>query len=418
MREAYQSTTVKTPSLLKQAMRVNRKPFPWTKAFCAGLAAALPVIIGLLLGYFEYGLIAGMGGFTFLYFFNIPYAQNAKKLFFVVLGMSLVTALGTLAAPYPLAVAILMGIIGGTAIFIFGALRIAGPSAIFFVLVFAMTTGMPINPEFALFRAGLVFLGGTLSWIIAMSGWLFNPHRPEISVVKRVYVELAAFVDSVGTKKFNHSKNQVMSVLKEAEETLAAGYIPWRKTDLFYRLYVLNVHANKIFLYILESFSENHSKLPPELGQTIREMTNSLNNKVKSKQVCIKIPKPEGMNENVAVLFKKIDDTVAVMNEPTLKIKQEIQISKPSLKMIFGEAFNWPVIFSVERLGYLLEECSRVEKRSILSEEKLAQMLYVCESMANTAERMQSPPIKKVPQIESFSSIQNEIIQLQKHLQI
>ena len=80
-----------------------------------------------------------------------------------------------------------MGIIGATAIFIFGALRITGPSAIFFVLVFAMTTGMPVHPELAPLRAGLVFLGGTLSWMIAMIGWFFNPHGPETGVVKRVY---------------------------------------------------------------------------------------------------------------------------------------------------------------------------------------------------------------------------------------
>jgi hypothetical protein len=92
MRETNKSVSAKSPSLFKQAMRVNRKPFPWVKAFSAGVAAALPVIIGLLFGNFEYGLIAGMGGFTYLYFFNIPYAQNAKKLFFVVLGMTLVSA--------------------------------------------------------------------------------------------------------------------------------------------------------------------------------------------------------------------------------------------------------------------------------------------------------------------------------------
>lgn len=118
-------------SILKQALTVNRKPFPWVKAFSAGLAASLPVIIGLLFGHLEYGLLAGLGGFTYLYVFNIPYAQLAKKLFFVVIGMTLVTVLGTLAAPYPLAIAILMGLIGATFIFIFGSLRIAGPSAIF-----------------------------------------------------------------------------------------------------------------------------------------------------------------------------------------------------------------------------------------------------------------------------------------------
>lgn len=640
MRETNKSVPAKSPSILKQAMSVNRKPFPWVKAFCAGVAAALPVIIGLLFDNFEYGLIAGMGGFTYLYAFNIPYAQNAKKLFFVVLGMTLVSALGTLAAPYPLAAAILMGIIGAAAIFIFGALRITGPSAIFFVLVFAMTTGMPVNPELAPIRAGLVFLGGTLSWIIAMIGWLFNPHRPETGVVKRVYLELAAFVDSVGTGEFNDSKNRVMSVLKEAEETLAAGYIAWRTTDLFNRLYVLNEHANKIFLYILENFSEDHSKLPLELGQTLREMTTSLENKDKNKLAWKKILQPEVMNENVAALFKKIYDADAIMNEPTSKINNVIRISKPSPKLIFGGAFDknsivfisairfcvvtiiaaiiayqfnlarsywvplscvavmsgstivasyhraiqrgfgtivgiliasfilaaqpygyiialfillltfitelfivknyglaalfftpnallmaestsqgsfsfsyfasarlmdvligsvigligvwlvgrrsassrlphlvtktirsqaqflfflfydhgvgvkveesseikkmqtnivtlktlyttaageipvnqmaldyyWPVIFSVERLGYLLENCSKVEKRPILSEEKLAQLLYVCETMANAAGRKQSHSIKNVPEIESFPNIQNEIIHLQKSL--
>ncbi|MEH7252728.1 FUSC family protein, partial [Neobacillus niacini] len=350
MRETNKSISATSPSLLKQAMSVNQKPFPWVKAFCAGVAAALPVMIGLLLGNFEYGLIAGMGGFTYLYFFNIPYAQNAKKLFFVVLGMTLVSALGTVAAPYPLAIAILMGIIGATAIFIFGALRIAGPSAIFFVLVFAMTTGMPVQPELAPIRAGLVFLGGTLSWVIAMLGWFFNPHGPETGVIKRVYLELAAFVDSVGTEKFNESKNRVMSVLKEAEETLAAGYIPWRETDLFNRLYVLNDHANQIFLYILDNFSEAHSKLPPELGQTIREMMFSLDNK--NKQVCKKVLQPEGMNENVAALFKKIYDADAIMNEPTSKINKEIRISKPSLKTIFGGAFDKNSIVFISALRF------------------------------------------------------------------
>ena len=354
MRETKNFVSAKSPSLFKQAISVNRKPFPWVKAFCAGVAAALPVIIGLLFGNFQYGLIAGMGGFTYLYVFNIPYAQRAKKLVLVVLGMTLVSALGTLAAPYPLAIAILMGIIGATVIFIFGALRITGPSAIFFVLVFAMTTGMPVNPELAPIRAGLVFLGGMFSLIMGMMGWLFNPHGPETGVVKRVYLELAAFVDSVGTGEFNESKNRFMSVSKEAEETLAAGYIPWRKTDLFNRLYVFNDHANKIFLYILENFSEVQSKLPPELGQTIREMTISLDSKDKNNWVCKKILQPEVMNENVAALFKKIYDADAILNEPTSKVNKEIRISKPSLKRIFGGAFDKNSIVFIAALRFCL----------------------------------------------------------------
>ncbi|MEH7502800.1 FUSC family protein [Neobacillus drentensis] len=339
-------------TIIKQSLSVNKKPFPWLKAFSAGVAAALPVILGLLFGNFEYGLLAGMGGFTYLYVFSIPYAQRAKKLFSVILGMCLVSVLGTLAAPYPLAIAILMGIIGAAVIFIFGALRITGPSAIFFVLVFAMTTGMPVQPELALLRAGLVSLGGVLSWIIAMIGWFLNPHGPETGVVKRVYLELAAFLDSVGTEKFTDSKHRVMSVLKEAEETLAAGYIPWRTTDLFNRLYVLNDHANQIFLYVLENFSDSHANIPPELGLTVWEMAHSLDQENKSESLSKKILQPPKMDERVVQLFTKVYDADAIMNEPTSKINQTIQISKPSIKTIFMGAFDKHSIVFITALRF------------------------------------------------------------------
>ncbi|MGE7981863.1 hypothetical protein [Solibacillus sp. NPDC093137] len=62
MREINKSASAKFLSLLKQAISMNKRPFPWVKAFCAGIAASLPVFIGLMFGNFEYGLIAGMGG--------------------------------------------------------------------------------------------------------------------------------------------------------------------------------------------------------------------------------------------------------------------------------------------------------------------------------------------------------------------
>lgn len=335
-----QEKSFKSPSMIKQALSVNKKPFPWLKAFSAGIAASLPILIGLLLDQLEYGLIAGMGGFTYLYVFNIPYAQRAKKIFIIVLALSLLTALGTLVAPYPLAIAILMGVIGAVAIFIFGALRIAGPSAIFLVLVFAMTTGMPVDPGSAPLRAGLVFLGGSLSWIIAMVGYFFHPHGPETGVMRRALIELSAFIDSVGTERFNESRHRVMSVLNEADETLASGYISWRQTDLFKRLYVLNTSAHSIFTYILENFSEHDTKLPPELGQSLRKTALSLDGKSKIKIVAGEILQPDEMDDRIAYLFKLIYDADAIMNEPTSKINKVVEFSKPSIKTVLGGAFD------------------------------------------------------------------------------
>ncbi|MBS4194291.1 FUSC family protein [Lederbergia citri] len=341
------------PSIIKQALQVNKKPFPWIKAFRAGLAAALPVMIGLAFGHLQYGLIAGLGGFAYLYVFNIPYAQRAKKIFLVVLGLTLVSYLGTISAPYPLAVAVLMGIIGAVSVFIFGALRIAGPSAIFFILVFALTTGMPINPNEAFLRAGLVFLSGSLSWMIAMIGWIFNPHGPETGVVTRVYLQLAELLDSVGTNSFTATKHRVMEVLNESEETLSAGYIPLRTTDRFNRLYLLNMYANELFITVVENFSNANDMLPKELGESIRMMANSLNKRGNRENK--RILQPENMEMQVSQLFTTIYNADAVLNEPISKVKKSIQFDKASLKTIFMGAFdkNSIVLITSVRIGVI-----------------------------------------------------------------
>ncbi|MCM3398194.1 hypothetical protein M3638_10200 [Oceanobacillus profundus] len=79
------STFLKT---LIQAFEIKRNPLPWNKAILAGVSAAFPAWIGLMLGDLQSGLAAGIGGFTYLYMFNEPYAERAKKLFFVMIGLS------------------------------------------------------------------------------------------------------------------------------------------------------------------------------------------------------------------------------------------------------------------------------------------------------------------------------------------
>ncbi|MED1469916.1 FUSC family protein [Bacillus salipaludis] len=341
--------SLKVTSIIRQALKVNKMPFPWLKAFCAGLAASLPIMIGLLLGNFQYGLLAGMGGFTYLYVFHIPYAQRAKKLFFVLLGITFVTFLGTVAAPHPLAAAILMGLIGGIGIFIFGALKIKGPSAIFFVLIFAMTSGMPVQPELATLRAGLAFLGGVLSWVIAMIGWFFHPHAPEQDVVKREYVELASFFDSIGSNNLNTVRQRVMTVFKEAEETLTAGYISWRKTDLFQRLYLLHNHANLIFMTVLENIPEEHTKLPPKMGESIRNIAQSFEQIGRGE----KDVEQKNMDQSINTIWTRIYEAEAILQKPITELGPEMELSKESLKTIFLGAFdkNSFVFISALRFG-------------------------------------------------------------------
>ncbi|RHW38416.1 FUSC family protein [Lysinibacillus yapensis] len=346
------ATTSKSPSILRQALTVNKKPFPWLKAFLAGVAAGLPIAIGLLFGSLEYGLIAGLGGFTYLYVFPIPYAQLAKKLAYCVLGITACVFLGTVLAPHPVITAIMMGIIGATGIFIFGAFNLIGPSAVFFVLIFAMATGMPVAPEEAFARAGTAFLGGAFSWILAMSGWLVNPHRPEKKMVKRTYTELADFLDAIGTVRENDVQHQVMSTLKDTSKTIASGYIPWRKNDVFNRLLLLNNYANKIFLYAVEQLADRKKLVPAEMGESLRIIASIIDSKDLYDEALINLPHPEEMNEKIAKLFIEINGAKDCLSESDQTFNDHIHIEKSSAKRIILSTFDRNSIILINSLRF------------------------------------------------------------------
>lgn len=337
-----------------QAFAIKKSPLPWEKAISAGVCAGLPVLVGLLLGNLPYGLIAGIGSFTYLYTFNVPYAHRAKKLFFCLLGMSLSVGLGTLLAPFPFATAIAVGLMGMIAVFIFGAFKIPGPSAIFFVLGFLMSTGMPIDPSLAPLRAGLVFLGGALAWILGMIGWFINPHGPEIIAVQKAFSLLADFLDAVGTKQFHEARQKLMSSLKTADDTLLAGHLSWRSSDHYKRLLLLHEQANTIFLEVLEHVEERSDRLPPEIGAAVRLIATSIDPKKRRNASKTRWPKPadKGMDR----LISLIDHAHDMVKEPMSRFDRTIPLSKPSPWTIVMGAFdkNSIVFFTAVRYGVVL----------------------------------------------------------------
>ena len=164
-----------------------------------------------------------------------------------------------------------------------------------------MTTGMPVDPSLAPLRGGLVLLGGALAWIISMVGWFVNPHGPETNAIKKVYFELAEFLDSVGTENFNRTRHRIVLALKEAEDILLAGYSSITRSDAFKQLFLLNEQANTIFMEALELALKGKAKLPIELKQSVRALALAIGDKNKNNE---HIPHQE-MDKEVETLFNK-----------------------------------------------------------------------------------------------------------------
>ncbi|GED66772.1 hypothetical protein BRE01_04740 [Brevibacillus reuszeri] len=341
-------------SMLKQAFQMNRNPLPWPKAINAGICLSLPIMIGVIAGNLSYGLLAGIGSFTYLYVANIPYVQRAKKLFLVAITMSLSVGLGTLLAPHPLATAIVVGIIGFAATFVFGALQIKGPASIFFLLGFTMATGMPIDPSFAPLRAGLVLAGGAFAWLLGMAGWFLDPHGPETNAVQKVYRELAVLIQAAGTDRWVEVRQKLVNTLRSAEETLIAGKNPWGSGEHFRRLILLNDQANAIFVYLLEHFEGRKVKLPLDLAAIVQAISDSLPEK-KKQELLIWDSHFDG-NEVVQTLIDKVNEAIAILNEPFVVVNREGDFSRSSLFRVFGGAFdkNSIVFLTAARFGVVL----------------------------------------------------------------
>jgi hypothetical protein len=337
-------------NIIKQAFKLNKNPIPWEKAVSAAICGGFPVLIGLLLNQVRFGLLGSIGGFTYLYVFNEPYAQRVKKIFFIAIGITLSVGIGTLVAPYPALIILIVGLIGTIATFIFGILKIPGPAAVFFVLSFTMTTGIKIDQSEIPIFIGVVFASSIFSWMVSMIGYFFNPHEPELKKIKGLYLVLAQFAEAVGNEDISDIRNRTVNALRESEEILAIGYIPWKVSFMFNRLFLLNKHANKIFLEMLELHSNGRSKLPKELIEMVRKLGMGINLK-DEESIIIERPNRD-LDESYNKLLEIIYDIEAIMNIPLEYIGSHIEISKPSLTTRFIKAINKDSIVFVNSIRY------------------------------------------------------------------
>jgi len=337
-------------TIIKQAFKLNKNPFPWEKAISAAICGGFPVLIGLLLNQVRFGLLGAIGGFTYLYVFNEPYVARVKKIFFIAIGITLSVTLGTLVAPYPVLIIVIVGLIGAVTTFIFGILKIVGPAAVFFVLSFTMTTGIQINQSDIPIFIAVVFASSMFSWMVSMIGYFFNPHGPELKKFKGLYLTLAEFAEAIGSEDISNIRNRTVNALKESEEILVIGYNPWKTSFLFNRLFLLNQQANKIFLEMLELHSNGKRKLPKEIINIIRQLSMEIN--LKDEEI-IKIDRSkEELDERYHKLLEIIYDIEAIMNIPLKYIGHSIKIFKPSLTIKFIKAFNKDSIVFVNSLRY------------------------------------------------------------------
>ncbi len=337
--------------LLKQAFALNQRPLPWAKALAAGISSGLPVLIGVLLGQFHYGLIAGLGGLAFLYMFNEPYALRSKKIFFAALGLAVSAGLGVLLSQQPFLAAAAVGAIGALAVFIFGAYQFTGPSALFFVLVFLINNHTAESPALFFLHALLVFLGGMLSWLMAMWAYPFKLHSAEAKAVKQGYSALTTLAESAGSAEFYEVRQHAWSALKSAETTLSNATAKWTRSNRLVQLTSLHLQAKTIYAEIIKR-GDRFSAVSKEAADNLRLIASSIEASGKKSFAAA----PRMQTETGDALTESTRKAYDILTGQRDKRTRDTKLKAASFKSVFADSFNKHsmVFFAAIRFGVVL----------------------------------------------------------------
>lgn len=323
--------------IVKDAFRIHANPFPWKKAIGSGFASGFPVLVGALAGHTDYGLIASIGGFVYLYAGGESYKKRALKLLLVSIGIALSFGLGTLLSGMLWMMAAVLGLIGAAAMFIFSALGIQGPAPMFFVLAFLVSSGLPADPSQALFRAGLTFLGGIFAMGIALIGWLWNKHGPEGAVLQKTYHQLAACLSAVGTPGFHNAQHQTVLMLRTARQTVLGKGNRRKKSRHDERFFRLLEKADDIFIAIIHFSAETPDRETAQIEKALRQTGDMLAN----ARVFNTFQINENESEPRRKLFEEINEVLYIASGRFDKQLDGEPSRLPSSFYFLRNAFDW-----------------------------------------------------------------------------
>lgn len=337
----------------KGAFHFRTARYPWGKAAGAALTMGICIYIGAVVGHVMWGLLAAVGGFASVYVHNEPYAQRAVKLAVVSVGLAACLGLGTLSAGHLWSMAISFGLVSMGATFFAGAWKVPPPSGYYFILVYALGTGLPLHPSEALMRSGLALLGGGVAWVICMFGWFLHPHKPETSAVANAYGEVATFLAT--TQHVDATRHNVAIALRASEEAvLSARQVRWRQPGTSYRLFLMHERVKSMFLAGIAITAEGRGPIHPGLSSAVRRLSDAV--KKHQNAQFIEIPKPMLDTPARWRAYRTLLDAVAIAKKPVAEFNPDFRSEKRSIRSVLLGALDRRslLIRGVLRIGFVV----------------------------------------------------------------
>lgn len=88
----------------------------------------------------------------------------------------------------------------GYTIYIFTALKIAGPSSTFFIVTFSLPINLPIAPEEALYRGFAILVGGILATMMVLITIVFSKNKAEEQAIQNDFKLISKLLHTYNDK--------------------------------------------------------------------------------------------------------------------------------------------------------------------------------------------------------------------------
>ncbi len=176
-------------------------------ALRAAIAMAVPAVPMALAGHSEQAVYAMLGSFTTTFGRNLPYAHRARVLALVAVAMTACVGGGSALAVWArpreggageVVVVVAMALVAGVAKFVCDAARLRGLGAVLLLFSFAVAANGAPAPGDVLPQTVLAAVGGAVAWVLAVSGWLVHPDRPQRLAVAAALRDLAELLEALG----------------------------------------------------------------------------------------------------------------------------------------------------------------------------------------------------------------------------
>jgi uncharacterized membrane protein YccC len=266
------------PDWLTEAVRPKPAPVPWGAMVRAALAIGVPLVVGILAGRRDIGLMLAIGGLLGTVIdTGGPYVVRVERVTIAAFfGGAAGLAIGAFIHHRGWVAVVILVVVAGVS----ALLSRLGSTGSVTGLQLLMYATLGLGPFGALrpwWHVTLGFMAG-VAWalLLLVPGWLLSPRSAEQSAVADVYHALAGDLRAIGTDRTAQSRRTVTAALNTAYDTLltARATAGGRSRRMMHLMAVLNA-SSRVSEAVITLRREGITP-PPAVASTLDQLASSI----------------------------------------------------------------------------------------------------------------------------------------------